>query len=78
MEIEQNVYFDKKVKRFVQIRGTKEKGVLIGGYCTYYNDSITNISPLTELSNQYVNKNLVKVDFVDKFAIYDGVGWRVK
>jgi len=76
--INNNVYYDKKFKRFIQVRQPIRDGWICGGLCKYYDDAITNIQSI-RISGEHINKNFLKVDFIDEcqFAKFDGIGWRV-
>ena len=68
-----SVYYDKKKKLLVQIRDTIPGGYICGHHSKFYNDTKTTVVEIP-LSDEYVEKNLTRVDFVDKFCEYSKYG----
>ncbi len=73
------IYYDNATNKFTQIRHITEQIAICSGPCNYYSDAKTTNSE-APVSHDYINKHFVEVDFfgVDKFAEFDGIGWRVK
>ena len=74
------VWFSLEARKFFQIRGVHDDWFLCGGFCDYYEDSMTNTLE-QRLSPQYLQEKAMLVPgAIDLFpeAEYDSVGWRVK
>lgn len=71
-----NVYYSSEVNRFFQVKSIADDYYICGGFTKYYSDSISNIQR-QKLSYNFLKKS-VSVKQVDKFAEYDGIGWKVK
>lgn len=77
-EYEGEVFFDTKVKRFLQLRGKHDDYLIFGGFTEYYNDAKTHRGD-QRLSYEYA-ESLMRIDTLDTIPdiYYDGIGWRTK
>ena len=75
---EKPVYYDMNTVSFTELREITESGDLIfGGDCDYYSDAKTTIAERNhKLSDEYVAKYLIPVNYVNRFAQYNGNGWK--
>ncbi len=74
------VYFSTTKNRFIQVRAMHDDFFTCGGFCEYFNDSMTTIL-FHNVSKDYLDTiGLVKVNALDKLGFgvnHNGIGWRV-
>ena len=77
IEVNENqVYYNKDINRFCQIRKSLDNG-WICSCAEFYGDARTTIS-VVHFSDEYIKKNFVKINNISDFAIFNEVGWSVK
>lgn len=70
------VYYHKGVNRFFQTKRITDDYIEISGLCEYYSDAMTNLQR-SRVSYKFV-KNAQIANNIDKIAVYDEIGWRVR
>jgi len=80
MKTIKEVYYSPKYNRFVQIRGLRDDGYIIGGFTIFYNDAFTTTRN-SKMSRNFC-KDFIEIDNIDelKFAKLDENTntWRIK
>jgi len=77
------VYYDRKENKFVQIRETittspVRDGFVCSDFCEYY-DSTKTVIIFQRLSEEYITRNLVAIDFSrDDLFYHNGICWRCR
>jgi len=70
------VYYHKIYNRFFQLKKVHDDFLELSGLCIFYSDAMTNLQR-SRVSYEFL-KDAVLVNEIDKIAMHDGVGWRVK
>jgi hypothetical protein len=70
------VYWHKEYNKFFKLYRTHDDYFEISGLCVYYSDAMTN-KQRARVSYNIIKKSIL-VNQVDKFAEFDGIGWKIR
>ena len=71
------IYYNKHTKQFSRLELTKHEDDSVTAMISnthYYSDAGTTIR-LAPVSMTYIMNNLVEIDSIEKFAVFNGDGW---